>query len=148
MIKSLSRCQPAKLILLDDDPCMVRLLANIIHRSFRHEIEMQPYSDPALARDCLERELIDIVVTDLDMPEINGLEILRITKRRNPCAQVLLVTGHSSVPALLDALEYGASDYLLKPVEEMSFLQLIGDALSRGSRWREALAGTLSASAK
>jgi len=81
-----------KLVLIDDDPAMVRLLAGIIHRSYRHDIEMQPYSDPALAQDCLERELADIVVTDLEMPEINGLEILRLAKSRNPCTQVLLVT--------------------------------------------------------
>jgi DNA-binding NtrC family response regulator len=147
MTTSLPYSHPAKLVLIDDDPSMVRLLASIIHRSFRHEIEMQPYSDPALAQDCLERELADIVVTDLEMPEINGLTILRIAKRRNPCAQVLLVTGHSSVNALLEALEHGASDYLLKPVDEASFLQLIGDALARVVRWRKALAGTLSASA-
>jgi DNA-binding NtrC family response regulator len=143
---SLSPSHPARLVLIDDDPALVRLLTAITRRSFRHDIEMQPYSDPTLARDCLERELIDIVVTDLEMPEINGLEILRLAKRRNPCAQVLLVTGHSSVNALLEALEHGASDYLLKPIDEKSFLQLVGDALARVVRWREALAGTLSAS--
>jgi DNA-binding NtrC family response regulator len=142
---SFSTSHPAKLVLIDDDPAMVRLLASILRRSFRHDIEMQPYSDPALALDYLERELVDIVVTDLEMPEIDGLEILRVAKSRNPCAQVLLVTGHSSVNALLEALEYGASDYLLKPVDEMSFLQRIGDALARVVRWREALAGTLNA---
>jgi DNA-binding NtrC family response regulator len=146
MTTSLSPCHPAKLVLIDDDPAMVRLLASIIHRSYRHDIEMQPYSDPALAQNYMERELVDIVVTDLEMPEISGLEILRIAKSRNPCAQVLLVTGHSSIIALLEALEHGASDYLLKPVDEASFLQLIGDALARVIRWREALAGTLSSS--
>jgi DNA-binding NtrC family response regulator len=144
MTTSLIPSHPANLVLIDDDPAMVRLLTSIIRRSFHHDIEMQPYSDPTLALDCLEQELIDIVVSDLEMPEINGLEILRLAKRRNPCAQVLLVTGHSSVNALLEALEHGASDYLLKPVDEASFLHLIGDALARVSRWREALAGTLS----
>jgi len=147
MTTSLPPSRPAKLVLIDDDPSMVRLLARIIERAFRQEIEMQPYSDPALAQDHLERELVDIVVTDLEMPEINGLNILRIAKSRNPCAQVLLVTGHSSVRALLEALEHGASDYLLKPVDEASFLQLIGDAMARVTRWRTALAGTLSAGA-
>jgi DNA-binding NtrC family response regulator len=144
MTTSLSPSHPAKLVLIDDDRAMVRLLAAIIHRSFRHDIEMQTYSDPALAQDCLERDLVDIVVTDLEMPQINGLEILRIAKSRNPCAQVVLVTGHSCVDALLEALEHGASDYLLKPVDKALFLQLIGDALARVARWREALAGTLS----
>jgi DNA-binding NtrC family response regulator len=139
----LSCSHPAKLVLIDDDPAMVRLLATVIHRSFRHDIEVQPFSDPVLARDYLERELADMVVTDLEMPGVDGLQILRTAKSRNPCAQVLLVTGHSSVDALLQALEHGASDYLLKPVDEASFLQLIRDALTRVSRWRKALAGTL-----
>jgi DNA-binding NtrC family response regulator len=140
---SLLVSRPAKLVLVDDDPSMVRLLARIIDRSFRNDIEMRPCSDPVLAQDYLERELVDIVVTDLEMPEIDGLRILQIAKSRNPCAQVLLMTGHSSVDALLEAMEHGASDYLLKPVEEAPFVRLIGDAMARVARWRNALAGTL-----
>ncbi len=148
MTTSFSLSRPARLVLIDDDPAMVRFLTCIIHRSYRYDIEMQPYSDSALAQDCLERELVDIVVTDLEMPAVNGLEILRIAKRRNPCAQVLLMTGHSSVPALFEALEHGASDYLLKPVDEASFVQRISDCLVRVGRWRNALAGTLGAGAR
>jgi DNA-binding NtrC family response regulator len=145
MVSPSTASHPARLVLIDDDLAMVRLLATVIHGSFPQEIEVQSFSDPVLARKHLERELADIVVTDLEMPGIDGLEILRIAKSRNACAQVLLVTGNSSVSALLEALEHGASDYILKPVDKTSFLQLIGDALARVSRWRKALAGTLGA---
>jgi DNA-binding NtrC family response regulator len=145
MISPSTGFHPAKLVLIDDDLAMVRLLAAIIHSSFQQQIEIQPYSDPGEAREHLERNLADIVVTDLEMPGIDGLEILRIAKGRNPCAQVLLITGNSSVDALLEALEHGASDYLLKPVDKASFLQLVADALARVTRWRKALHGTLGA---
>jgi DNA-binding NtrC family response regulator len=144
MTTSLPYPNPIKLVLIDDDPSMVRCLASIIHRAFHDDIEMLSFSEPTIAQDYLERELVHIVVTDLEMSQIDGLALLRMAKHRNPCAQVLLVTGHSSVDALLAALEYGASDYLLKPIDEALFIQLIRDALARVSRWQKALAGTLS----
>ena len=98
------------------------------------------------ARSWIEGNILDILVTDLEMPGVNGLELLRCAKRRNVCAQVLFVTGHSTLDALTDALELGATDYLLKPLDQAELVELIGDAERRVRRWREALAGTLVAS--
>ena len=132
-----------KLLLVDDDPAMVRLLSRVIDRSFGEKIALHSLTDPAKARDVIERDLIDILVTDLDMPGINGLGLLRCAKRNNALTQVLFVTGRSSVDALIDALELGATDYLLKPLDQGEMLELLGQAQKRVERWRHALAGTL-----
>jgi two-component system response regulator YesN len=134
-----------KLLLVDDDPSMVRLLAQIIDRSFGDHIQLHSLTDPKEARQWIEHNLADILVTDLEMPGVNGLELLRCTKRKNPCAQVLFVTGHSTLEALTDALELGATDYLLKPLDQGELITLIEDAEKRLRRWREALAGTVAA---
>lgn len=133
-----------KLLLVDDDPSMVRLLNRIIERKFKDDIELTCLSDPAEARGQIGRQLFDILITDLEMPGVSGLELLRCVKRRNPCTQVLLMTGHSTLDALNDALELGATDYLLKPLDQGLLIKLIEDAQERLLRWREALAGTLS----
>jgi DNA-binding NtrC family response regulator len=134
-----------KLLLVDDDPGMVRLLARIIERSFGNDIEMQSLTDPAKARETIEKDLIDILVTDLEMPGVNGLGLLRSAKHRNSLTQVLVMTGHSSLDALSDALELGATDYLLKPLDQAELIEILGQAQKRVQRWRQALAGTFSA---
>ncbi len=131
------------LLLIDDDPCMVRLLDKIIERQFPGEMELTCLTDPREAQKQIEAQIVDILVTDLEMPGINGLELLRCAKRRNACTQVLFMTGHSTLDALTDALELGATDYLLKPLDQSQLIKLVGDAQERLLRWREALAGTL-----
>ena len=133
------------LLLVDDDPSMVRLLNKIIERQFEDEIELTSLTDPKEARTQIEAQIVDILITDLEMPGVNGLELLRCAKRRNPCTQVLFMTGHSTLAALSDALELGATDYLLKPLDQMQLIKLVGDSQERLLRWREALAGTLRA---
>jgi len=136
---------PTKLLLVDDDPSMVRLLTKIIERQFDGEIELTSLTDPKEARQRIEEQAVDILVTDLEMPGVNGLELLRCAKRRNACTQVLFITGHSTLDALTDALELGATDYLLKPFDQVQMVKLVGDAQERLLRWRDALAGTLRA---
>jgi DNA-binding NtrC family response regulator len=133
------------LLLVDDDPDMVRLLARIVDRSFGDRMELHSLTDPKEARRWIEDNVVDILVTDLEMPGVSGLELLRWAKRKNPCAQVFFVTGHSTLEALTDALELGATDYLLKPFDQAELIALVEDAENRLRRWREALAGTVAA---
>ncbi|MEA1952031.1 MAG: response regulator [Planctomycetota bacterium] len=134
-----------QLLVVDDDPSMVRLLKKIIERQFENEIELTSLTDPKEARRQIEAQIVDILITDLEMPGVNGLELLRCAKRRNACTQVLFMTGHSTLDALTDALELGATDYLIKPLDQAQLIKLVGDAQERLLRWREALAGTLHA---
>jgi DNA-binding NtrC family response regulator len=137
-----------KLLLVDDDPSMVRLLAKILERSFGKRIQLYSLTDARAARDWIKENLLDILVTDLEMPGVNGLELLQCAKRCNPCVQVLFITGNSTLEALTDALEFGATDYLLKPLDQAEFISLIEAAEKRLWRWREALAGTIAARRK
>ena len=131
------------ILVIDDDPSMVRLLTKIIERSFGNGVRLHSLTDPNEACQWIERNLVDILVTDLEMPSINGLELLRWAKRRNPFSQVFFVTGHSTLESVVDAMEFGATDYLLKPLDQAELVALIEDAERRLRRWRQALAGTV-----
>lgn len=137
--------RPTNMLLVDDDPSMVRLLTKVITRQFEGEIELTSLVDPREARERIEQEVVEILITDLEMPGMNGLELLRCAKRRNACTQVLFMTGHSTLTALTDALELGATDYLLKPLDQDQLIKLVTDAQERLVRWRAALADTLAA---
>ena len=134
-----------RLLLVDDDPSMVRLLTAIIMQRFGDQIELKSLTDPEDARQWIETEVVDILITDLEMPGVNGLELLRCAKRRNACTQILFMTGNSTLDALNDALESGATDYLLKPLNQTELIRLVKDAQERQLRWKKALAGTLAA---
>ena len=137
--------RPISLLLVDDDPSILRLLTTLIERSFRDQIELKSLTEAKDARSWIEQNVVDVLVTDLEMPEVNGLELLRCAKRRNACTQVLFITGNSTFDALTDALELGATDYLLKPLDQNEVVELIDDAMRRQRRWATAMAGTLAA---
>lgn len=64
----------------------------------------------------IEKELFDIVVTDLVMSEIDGMKILELARKKLPDAEVILVTGHASVPRAVEAMQHGAYNFLEKPI--------------------------------
>ncbi len=131
------------MLLIDDDDAMVRLLGRILERSLGEDgLVVESVTDPSEALAKITNEVFDIVVTDFDMPEVSGLDILVAAKSRNASTQVLLITGHSSQATLLEAMERGATDYLIKPVDQSQFVELIKQAHDRHHRWREALAQT------
>ena len=134
-----------RMLLVDDDPSMLKLVRAIVERSFLDQVSVMVAEDPRVAREIIESGPLDIVITDLEMPGVSGLEIVHAAKRRNAYTQVLMLTGHSSVNSLLDAMELGATDYLLKPLDEDEFVTVLSETLNRLARWRKALSGTYAA---
>lgn len=132
----------SRLIVIDDDPAIIRLLGHAIETAFAGEITVDTMTDPADALRRIDGGCVDILLTDLEMPAINGLELLRFAKRKNPCTQVVFLTGNSTQQALLEALEHGAADYLLKPIDRDALVAIVREAHDRGVRWRAALAET------
>ena len=132
----------SKLLLVDDDPSMIRLMSRVIERSMNDELDLESLTNSEEAMSRIESGGVDILLTDLEMPGVNGLELLKCAKRRNACTQVLFMTGHSTQEALLVALERGASDYLLKPVDQTELIELLKQSYQRQRRWKKALLGT------
>ena len=137
-----------RMLLVDDDPSMLKLVRTIVERSFLGQVSVSVAEDPRVAREMIEGSPVDIVITDMEMPGISGLEIVRAAKRRNAYTQVLMLTGHSTVTSLLDAMELGATDYLLKPLDKDAFIAVLTETMNRLERWRKALSGTYAAKAK
>ena len=133
---------PTTLLLVDDDPNMVRLLAKLIERSCVDQLKMETLTDSAAALERIDYGGVDILVSDLEMPGVNGLDLLRCAKRRSASTQVLFLTGHSTQEAIMQALELGATDFLLKPAGHEELLELIRQAQGRQRRWQHALAAT------
>jgi DNA-binding NtrC family response regulator len=83
----------------------------------------------ALARLAADR--FDVVVLDVKMPGMDGIEALREMKKRHPLVEVILLTGHADVDVAIEGMEIGAFDFLVKPAEIDDLLYKIQDAYER-----------------
>ncbi len=81
----------------------------------------------------LQSTPIDVVVLDMRMPQMDGLQTLREIKKLNPAVEVIMLTGHASVDAAVEGIELGAFDYLIKPVDIDELLYKVQDAFKKKS---------------
>lgn len=79
----------------------------------------------------LKERRIDVVLLDLKMPGINGVEVLRKIKLNHPDIEVILLTGHASVDSAVEGLKLGACDYLMKPSTIPDILEKVKEAYER-----------------
>lgn len=115
-------------LLVDDDEPFVRSL------SFTLEAADYDVSVALSGLEALEKiqpGSVDVVILDMLMPDLDGLEILRRTREVSPLTEVVVLTGHGSVSAGLEAMRLGAFDYLLKPCEPDDLLDRIRRALEK-----------------
>jgi len=142
------RTKPARkltLLVLDDDPSIVRLISHSLEKHFSGTIDVYSHTDPVEARQWLNSNCCDIFLSDIEMPEIDGLELLKFAKRRNAWTQVVFMTGHSTWDRISAAIESGATDYLVKPLDIDQMNTLVEGLVERFARWEEAVSGTLHA---
>lgn len=88
----------------------------------------------ARALALLGRELVHVVVLDVKMPEMDGIETLRAIKRDFPMVEVIMLTGHATVESAIEGLQNGAFDYMMKPTD---IPELIHKAEAAFQRCRE-----------
>jgi len=108
-------------LLVDDDAAIRQSLAGFIRRSGR---KVMVCANGAEALRELERQSYPLIITDIYMPQVDGMELLRQVGVRSPQSLVVLITGHGDVKNAVEAMRLGAYDYLLKPVDvrELSLL--------------------------
>jgi two-component system response regulator YesN len=136
---------PIRILLVDDDPQMIRIILAMLKKQLPDDVVITTVTCPMQASALVESAVVDLLITDLQMPGLDGLELMRMAKRRNVWTQVLVITGHTNLLALTSVLEAGAVDYLLKPIDPTALREIVQDAVRRIQRWRLALAGTLAA---
>jgi DNA-binding NtrC family response regulator len=117
-------------VLVVDDHLQARQSIADVLREAGHQVECLASASEALR--VLERESFDVVITDLQMPGMSGLEFIHYLQRRPHGAQVLMVTAHASVASAVDAMRHGAFDYIEKPFDVDQIEQLVSRAMQHG----------------
>lgn len=116
----------AKILVVDDDTTFCIMLKNWLEkRKFQVENAFS-YTD---AVKKLEKEVFDLVLTDLRLPDKDGIDLLRVVKEKAPSTQVLLMTGYADIQTAVTAMKLGAFDYVAKPVIPDEILKKLQEAL-------------------
>ncbi|MEM7453994.1 MAG: sigma-54 dependent transcriptional regulator [Planctomycetota bacterium] len=104
---------PIRVLLVDNDKDLVRAMNESLERI---GLDCTMATSGPEGRDLLSANLYDIVVTDLMMNEVDGMDILRLARETQDSIEVVLVTGHATVPRAVEAMREGAFNFLEKPI--------------------------------
>jgi len=118
-----------RILVVDDEVMVLEYLERALTR-VGHNVQTAESGEQALER--IERSLPDVVLCDIRMPGIDGMEVLRRLKQTRPDVQVVMMTAFGTIRSALDAAQQGAFDYLQKPFENMDDVLLtVRNALER-----------------
>ncbi len=109
------------LLIIDDEKGLLEVL-NVVFRKEGYEVKTATSGAEGL--DILNSKSVDLVITDIRMPHISGMEVLRYVKENQPEIPVIVITAYGSIAQAVEALKAGALDYIVKPfdVEELKIL--------------------------
>ena len=133
--------KPAHLLLVDDDPGLLKLLGMRLVSEGYSVVTAE--SGPEALR-VLTRERVDLVVSDLRMDEMDGLQLFSEIQKGHPGMPVIILTAHGSIPDAVAATQQGVFSFLTKPVDKDALYKAIDEALEQRSpatdeAWRQAI---------
>jgi len=121
---------PRTIHVIDDEPIILEVLSQLL-TSEGYEVESSSSGEEALQK--YESRTFDLVLLDLMMPGMSGLDVLRALQRIQPEALVIIITAYASVESAIEAMKIGAFDYVQKPFKHEELLLTIARALAHKS---------------
>ena len=119
----------ANLLLVDDEKPFVEAIARRLTK--RDVNVIVSFSGQEALEKLEEGNNIEVVVLDVKMPEIDGIETLRLIKSKYPLVEVIMLTGHATVESGIEGMKLGAFDYLMKPCEIEQLIHKVKEAAER-----------------
>ena len=104
-----------KILVVDDEGPLREMLQRGLSQIGEYSVETAQNGQEAIEK--IEKDIFDLVLTDLKMPEMDGLELLKMIKGTRPEIMVILMTAYGSVESAVEAMKVGANDYITKPID-------------------------------
>lgn len=123
-----------KILVVDDEKTVCDSIKKILSRK-GYEVDNTLFADEAVKK--IGENNYDLVITDLMMPKISGMELLQLVKEHYPELEVVVVTGYASIDTAVEATKLGAADYLPKPFTPNELTEITRKALEKRSKERE-----------
>lgn len=143
----MSVARKTTVVLVDDEPCVVRVAQAVLTRYFGTSLDIYSTTDATEAGDYISKRRCDILLSDIEMPGVHGMEMLKLARKCNTWTRVIFMTAHSTWDMIAEAIENGAADYLLKPVDHDELISVVQQERDRLQRWHGAVRGSLKATA-
>ncbi len=115
-------------LLVDDDPAVAKVLGALLHQA---GMQTAHVTSGEAALGVLEKRLVDVVVSDVRMPGMDGMALLARLAERWPDLPVIMLTAHGTVPMAVEAMKAGAADFVLKPFDREELLFSVRKALTQ-----------------
>src|SRR5215813_6942407 len=106
-------------MIVDDEPIEASVMRDILTDS-GFDVSIQ--TNPRKALDLAQKQSFDLIVSDLKMPDMDGLELLRELRRNDPDVHVIIITAYATVGTAVTAMREGAFDYIMKPFSKDELL--------------------------
>ena len=133
------------LLIADDEPNIRRILQAIF---VKDGYEVQVAENGIKALEWAATHPVDVLITDLIMPDMNGVELIQKIKQRHPAAVAVVITAYATIKTCVDAMRYGASDYITKPFDMDEIRAVVKRAVARAAESQAASTGTCKNSSK
>lgn len=129
------------IMILDDEATAAALQTALKSAGFN---QIDCFNDPLQAMAVFETRKYHVLFANMDMPELDGIEVLNKVKKCDPMTQAIMTTTSSSIDRILICLELGASDYILKPfMNDTVVLEAIEASIKKMERWKTAIKGAV-----
>jgi len=125
VIQEAAQVEPISVLNVDDE---VEFLETLAKRLRKRKLVVNVVTSGEAALEKLLAAPVDVVVLDVKMPGMSGLDTLREIKKRHALMEVIMLTGHANMEVAIEGMDIGAFDYLMKPVEIDQLLYKIQDA--------------------
>src|SRR6202142_2457921 len=118
--------EPKQVLIVDDEPNLRKILSAQLTRD---GYDVLTAEDGEQGLSLLREHHIDLVITDLKMPKVDGMTLLREALREDPELPIVMITAHGTVDTAVEALKIGAFDYLTKPFDKDEVRAIVAKAL-------------------
>src|SRR5215211_5220505 len=115
----------SKVLVVEDEPNLRKVLATLLRRE-GYDVSVAENGEQGLAE--FDRNGAEVVITDLVMPKVGGMEVLRTINSRDPDVPVIIITAHGTVDSAVEAIKLGAFDYITKPFDQAELQSVIAKA--------------------
>jgi len=119
----------AKVLLVDDEAPFVEAMTK---RLTKRQMSIIPaFSGDEALKQLQDKEDIEVIILDVKMPGMDGIETLKEIKKRYPLVEVIMLTGHATVESAIEGMKWGAFDYLMKPCDMEQLTAKVTEAATK-----------------
>lgn len=120
----------SKILIIEDEEAIRRVLTKILKEE-NSSYDISEASDGLLAIEFIKNQDFDLILCDIKMPKMDGLEVLEATKKIKPDTPIVMISGHGDLETAVETMRHGAYDYISKPPDLNRLLNTVRNALDR-----------------